>query len=519
MIKSLTVDSKCIWCTLCEKTCPKNFKVDWQSSVISQNFSDEEKILEAEKNCPVWAIHAEYDWKKEIKLRNKIQLSKKIKLTENVFEYHFKFLQKDDFKFSPWQFISIFFQDEEWEFARAYSIVDWLSDNFVLCIKYEKWRWSKLLRNVSEWEIFFCSEPSWEFILKNSENKKIFIATWTWIAPIIAMLKNCSTEIEKTVIFWARFQSDIFYQDLLKSFKNTKIIQTISKPNENWNWYKWRVTDYLDEIKSEDEVYICWNPAVLNSVLNILKEKNHSENLIFHEAFSGISSKISNSQKNSENNILQNNFNLINFIQYSLYFASASILLVLFNPQYWWLLWDISWYSVVILMLIRPLSDIFPNCIIFKKAIPLRKWLWILSASIVVLAWFSKWFNPWNFNNFWNWMWNSIWDMWKIMWNMMWNMMWSVWNHAWMYFQNNYWWFKWYKFFWHLAELVWFILLITSNTFSQKKLWKNWKLIQKSSYIYFFAWWIYIAQFWKTVAIYSMLIVAIVWVLAEMKKN
>ena len=123
------------------------------------------------------------------------------------------------------------------------------------------------------------------------------------------------------------------------------------------------------------------------------------------------------------------------------------------------LLWEFGQYALIILMLIRPLRDIFPNIGIFAKLMPLRRELWIFSASIVVSAALINYLDP-NFSFF------------------------ST------YFSINYWS---HSAFWaRIWELTGFILLLTSNIFSKQLLWDNWKRIQKLSYLYFFAGFVYI---------------------------
>ena len=160
-------------------------------------------------------------------------------------------------------------KDKNWKFVRSYSISDWNKNEFTLTIKLLKdWRWWVALKKIKVWDKINYIEASWEFTLKNTKNKKIFISTWTWLAPTIAMLKATGDDVEKVVIFWVRNENDIYYKDLLSTFKNTKVIITVSKPWENYTWNIWRVNNYLQEIKKDDEIYICWNPDMVESVKN-----------------------------------------------------------------------------------------------------------------------------------------------------------------------------------------------------------------------------------------------------------
>ena len=118
---------------------------------------------------------------------------------------------------------------------------------------------------------------------------------------------------------------------------------------------------------------------------------------------------------------------------------------------YTWL-YVISWYAVVFVMIIRPLADIFPKQRWLRQLTMLRRAFGIVSAMIIVTLLLDKWIgNPSSFIAFFT---PSSWE----------------WG---------------YPLIARLSELTAIILLLTSNNFSQKKLGKNWKRIQRSSYIYF----------------------------------
>ncbi len=151
------------------------------------------------------------------------------------------------------------------------------------------------------------------------------------------------------------------------------------------------------------------------------------------------------------------------------------------------ILWFISWYSLVILMAIRPLSDIFKSKTL-RMLIPVRKSLWVLSAMVVVTNAFYTYFAM--SGNFFN-----------------------------TFLSFYYWWFNNMQFFGHLGEITWLILLISSNIFSQRLLWKSWKNIQKLSYVYFFSWWIFIFHLWKVDALYWMIVIWLITLFAFMRNN
>ncbi len=181
---------------------------------------------------------------------------------------------------------------------------------------------------------------------------------------------------------------------------------------------------------------------------------------------------------------------ILKIISYIINLISISIpFIAYYLPEYKSILWDLSLYAVFILLIIRPLSNIFPE-IGLNKLIPLRKNLGIFSAIIVVSfglisyidLGLSKFISLYFSLDFWS-------------------------------FENNIFWA-------HLGELLGAILLITSNKFSMRLLKRNWKRIQRFSYLYFFSGAIYVyLSFDKTFGIISIIIVFELVIIAYIKKR
>lgn len=143
---------------------------------------------------------------------------------------------------------------------------------------------------------------------------------------------------------------------------------------------------------------------MVESVVKAMESTGHSPALVSHESFvaqggtSGNakspdgSGKAANAGIDGERSFLTRFFvdgevPGVNVVQWFLIAASAAV------PFVWWLfpdykneLWSVSWISVVTLMCIRPLADIFPKILFFRSVLPLRKGLGILSASVVVTS-------------------------------------------------------------------------------------------------------------------------------------
>ncbi len=283
MIKDVKVIPWCISCRTCENVCPSVFEVNPKSKVITNNFEwKESEILQAELMCPVNVIKVKKEWWVSISFKSAKLIEKKY-LTADIIELKF---ETKNFNFKPWQYISLQAKDSIGNFSRSYSIAKWNKDWFTLNVKLEKkWRWSTYLKKLKEWKQIKFLWALWSFYLQNTNNNKVFIATWTWLAPMIAMLEATPDNIKKTVIFWSRYEKDIYYKELIESFPNTELIIKISRPDNDYIKNKWRVTDELWEIKKDHEVYICWNPSMVDSVKNKLIQKWHKKSLINNESF------------------------------------------------------------------------------------------------------------------------------------------------------------------------------------------------------------------------------------------
>lgn len=144
----------------------------------------------------------------------------------------------------------------------------------------------------------------------------------------------------------------------------------------------------------------------------------------------------------------------------------------------------VSFGAVFLVMSVRPLADIFTGQTWLRRLVILRKGLGILSASIIVGFMLSAIIAP-----------ESVYLR-------------SIFTADFYSFDN-------YRFFAHIGDISGFILLITSNTLSQRLLRTNWKRIQRLSYVYFYAGGIYEAFALKNMfAFYALLIVTSLTVLA-----
>lgn len=500
MIKNVQVIPGCISCRNCEMVCPKIFKVNPTSKVISHNYEwNESEILQAEAMCPVNVIKVDKKWDLKLTFKH-ARVKEKNMLNRDVLEVTF---ETDNFSCKPGQYISLQASDLVWKFSRSYSIATSTQNSFTLNVKLlHKGRGSNFLKKLKNGDNIRFLWPLGNFYLKDTKNKKVFIATGTGLAPMIAMLEACPKEIEKVVLFWVRYEEDIYYKEKLEQYKNTKVIIKVSKPSKSYAWDVWRVTDSLNMIGKDDEVYICWNPEMVQSVQTKLSEMWHNKNFIFNESFT-ISRVYPGFWKDM---IFDGNIPAINIVSWFVIIFSLTLIPFswfynslhdnLYGSYLWinnfmWFLYDLSWWTAAFVMMIRPLSDLFPKLWILRKLTNLRKAFWILSASIIVV----------------NVTWPMILDALQ-------NDLLRVQN----YFTSSKWSFSSpISIAYGVSELTALLLLLTSNYFSQKKLWIWWKRLQRSSYLYFISGWIASAVYFP-MKVYPVLIVWwVVWILAYLR--
>jgi DMSO/TMAO reductase YedYZ heme-binding membrane subunit len=164
-------------------------------------------------------------------------------------------------------------------------------------------------------------------------------------------------------------------------------------------------------------------------------------------------------------------FAIINYLQEATLAVSIMILttlpaILVLKPDwitdtvYFWL-YSIAHLILFLVMLVRPLADILRGATWLRPLVILRKGFGVLSASIVVSFILAK-----------------------------------IMVDASGYFSSfataDYWSLENLALLAHLADISAILLLITSNKLSKRVLGKNWKRIQRLSYVYFYASAIYV---------------------------
>lgn len=147
----------------------------------------------------------------------------------------------------------------------------------------------------------------------------------------------------------------------------------------------------------------------------------------------------------------------VKHIKIFLILLSLSSIIVYFNPvDSYKEFGNLSWIFLIIVMIIRPLRDIFSKCKIFSFLAKFRREMWIL----VWVFWIAHTIGFALLMEYENWI-------------------------LWLFSDEYVWKFDWMMFWWMLAFLVSIPLLITSNWFFTRILGKNWKKLQYLAYLMF----------------------------------
>ena len=494
-IENIEILPGCISCRNCENVSPDTFKVSPKSKVISHEYNwKEAEIITAEILCPVHVIKVKKTWTANISMKESNIIWKKY-LTNNVIELT---LETKNFSAKPGQYIALQMQDWKGIFYRNYSITHFSENHITLTIKLlSDGRAGKCLEKIKLNKNIKYVWALWAFTLQNNNKPKVFFVTWTGISPAISMLEALPDEVEKKLYFWVRDTSEVFYNEELKKYKNLDYKIFLSQEN-NTDYHYGRINQEIETISPEFEVYMCGNPKMTDQIIHELKINNHPQENVFSEWFTA---------GKEERNILKLIFlkwiipyihileKIIIFIALIfipilyIYWVQTGTLYRAWFPIWWSIsafMLNLSWFAVIFVMYIRPLSNLFPKIGILKTLATQRKSIWILSSSIIVFMLIHRYFLDID----------SIISYLKT----------DRWN-------------SFYPILSRVSEISALILLITSNNFSQRKLWIWWKRIQRSSYLYFISGWIVAAQWWSDSYYYIMWIWWILFIAAEIKNR
>lgn len=284
------------------------------------------KVKVLEGGGPV--LPTEMPWLTEEELEEKVRLSCQCKIKEdirieipeelfNVKEYQvtvesiedmtpvikklrLRFKEGEEISFKPGQYIQLkapIYEGNDEEVYRAYSIASPPSEkNYIdLIIGYvpDGIATTYVHKHIKVGDTVDINGPYGDFYYQDKyDNEMILVAVGTGMAPILSILyhmKDQDIKRKARFYFGARTPEDLFLIDELKELEETlydfEFIPTLSRAldEHNWTGARGRVNVLLDEhIKSPDdkEAYLCGSPAMIDTVVEVLKEKGDRKSVV-----------------------------------------------------------------------------------------------------------------------------------------------------------------------------------------------------------------------------------------------
>lgn len=225
-------------------------------------------------------------------------------MTPEIKKVRLRLNKGEEIHFKPGQYIQLkvpTYDGNDEEIYRAYSIASSPKDkNFLdLYIGYTGGIATTYVHKfLKEGDKVYINGPYGDFYYHdNKEKEMVLVAVGTGIAPILSILNYMAdNEIDRkaTFYFGAKTPEDLLELELIKSLEKRipsfKFLPTLSRVKEEHNWTgaKGRVNVQLEKyIESADnkEAYLCGSPAMIDTVVELLKKKGFTDENIFYDKF------------------------------------------------------------------------------------------------------------------------------------------------------------------------------------------------------------------------------------------
>ena len=169
----------------------------------------------------------------------------------------------EELKSIPGQFATFVWFDNEWEFTRSYSIAEhsWKKLTFLIKLT-ELGRGARVLRDIA-WDATIRIKGIFgRFILQDTTNPKVFIATGTGLAPIYNMIYSLGETTKKSLYFTVATGNELFYTEELRAINNLDLhIHTTKEELSGYEFGRVSIDDIV--ATPETEWYLCGNPRMV----------------------------------------------------------------------------------------------------------------------------------------------------------------------------------------------------------------------------------------------------------------
>ena len=234
-----------------------------------------------------------------------VRVGKITELTPLIKEVHFKIISPEEgIKFKSGQYIQL--QIPEYEKSkdseyRAYSISSSAKEQGyieLIITKVEEGIVSTYVHDfLKENDELIMTGPFGEFFLRDSDRDILLIGTGSGLAPLLSIVDQIAKEGIKrktTLFFGDKTPQDLYYMDQLRALEKDlphfTFVPVLSRTTEKdkWEGEKGRVTNLIEKYipdQAKIDVYICGNPAMVQSCLDLLEQKGISGENIYFDKF------------------------------------------------------------------------------------------------------------------------------------------------------------------------------------------------------------------------------------------
>ena len=225
-------------------------------------------------------------------------------LTPRIKRLRLRFKYGEEIDFKPGQYVQLkapIYEGNDEEVYRAYSIASPPSDKSYidLIIGYVGGKATTYVHKfLSEGDTVDINGPYGDFQYQDTyDNDMVMVAVGTGFAPILSILyymRDNDIRRKARFYFGARTPEDLFLLDEIEALEEElydfQFIPTLSRvlDEHDWTGERGRVNVALDKhIKSPEdkEAYLCGSPGMIDTVIEVLKDKGILEESIYYDKF------------------------------------------------------------------------------------------------------------------------------------------------------------------------------------------------------------------------------------------
>lgn len=221
-----------------------------------------------------------------------VTLLKKEKLTSNVFGLHFS--KPEGFTYEAGQFVQFLVPDGEKTAPRAYSLCSIPEqEDLQFCVKVlPDGKASAMFTSMNEGDMVDIRGPLGHFT-PVPDTIGHYVATGVGMAPVMGLIRHeleyAGNKKQQHLIFGVRFKEDLFWLEKLEALAqahdNFQYELALSKPEDDWDGLKGRVTEHICTHHDSSHHYLCGSAAMVKDAKNLLLEAGYPKEQIHFEIF------------------------------------------------------------------------------------------------------------------------------------------------------------------------------------------------------------------------------------------